>query len=537
MADARRDRWGRYLVTPPGGGKPVGYTRATTVAKTLDDGGGLIPWKATATVVGSLRRPGLAARWSALYAEHQDPWYATEASKIACKKLVEECAEAGGSTDRADIGTALHALVELINLGGAAPIIHGPMLADVDAYRRTIAAAGITFDPALIEAMVVLDRYQVAGTADILSCNLPGIGNVVADLKTGTDLKYSWQAIAIQLAIYANADNVYLQHDATDGSADERIVMPELSRSTGLVIHLPAGEARCELHLIDLEAGWEAFEHSMWTRKWRMRRDLARLFTVEAPPAFDEVATSAFTPEVEGERPGTDVRPPVPGTIEPPPFDDVVASPQAETHGRVQPATAAEEQHPLTATSTGARPSAAVTPPPFDQPANTAPRALDWLNKPVATVTAPDEGTDLAGDEYRTAWDELANRFHALSPEARDWTSRLIREARDAGVGFQRNGGLTSRRFEIYRGLIALAPTVLFDVDNHSESDEVLQALVGMATGRSVDVSLTPGHALGSLDGSTARVFADAVDAFVAGRLVGSIDDDGRLLLAAAAAA
>lgn len=33
----RRDRWGRYLVVPPDGGKPVGYTRATTVAKALDE--------------------------------------------------------------------------------------------------------------------------------------------------------------------------------------------------------------------------------------------------------------------------------------------------------------------------------------------------------------------------------------------------------------------------------------------------------------------------------------------------------------------
>ena len=31
--NARRDRYGRYLVVPPGGGKPTGYTRATTVAE------------------------------------------------------------------------------------------------------------------------------------------------------------------------------------------------------------------------------------------------------------------------------------------------------------------------------------------------------------------------------------------------------------------------------------------------------------------------------------------------------------------------
>ena len=33
----RRDRWGRYLVLPEGGTKPIGYTRATTVAKGIED--------------------------------------------------------------------------------------------------------------------------------------------------------------------------------------------------------------------------------------------------------------------------------------------------------------------------------------------------------------------------------------------------------------------------------------------------------------------------------------------------------------------
>src|SRR6516162_6012262 len=52
----RRDQWGRYLVVPPGGGKPTGYTRVTTVAKALDDTGGLAPWKATMAAGGIIMR-------------------------------------------------------------------------------------------------------------------------------------------------------------------------------------------------------------------------------------------------------------------------------------------------------------------------------------------------------------------------------------------------------------------------------------------------------------------------------------------------
>ncbi len=32
---ARRDQYGRYLIVPPSGGKPMGYTRVTTIAKAL----------------------------------------------------------------------------------------------------------------------------------------------------------------------------------------------------------------------------------------------------------------------------------------------------------------------------------------------------------------------------------------------------------------------------------------------------------------------------------------------------------------------
>lgn len=282
--ETRRDRWGRYLVVPPDTAKPAGYTRVTTIAKTLDDGGGLIPWKATAAVVGALRRPGLHARWQALVSEHPDPWYANSDSKAACKKLVEECAQAGGSADRADLGTALHALIEQQLTGITPSGLQPGMEADVEAFRS--ATGALTIDPAHIEATVVLDEWKVAGTADMLAVTVPGYGDLIGDLKTGANLDFSWQAIAVQLAAYAHADNVYRQGAADDGTQDVRTPMPTVSQTHGLVIHLPAGEARCTLHIIDLEAGWEAFQHSMWTRGWRSRKKLAVPYQVPSAPCL-----------------------------------------------------------------------------------------------------------------------------------------------------------------------------------------------------------------------------------------------------------
>jgi len=300
-SEARRDRWGRYLVVPPGGGKPQGYTRATTVAKTLDDGGGLIPWKASMAITGILRRPGLMAKAEALVSKHPEkgPWYGGDESKKAMKKLVEEAAEAGGSSDRADIGTALHAIIEQLGRGEPVTISQDSTRADVDAYRRLIADGQVEFLREYIEATFVLDQWQVAGTADGGAVRIPWLSNklLIADLKTGTNLDYSGQAIGVQLATYAHGDAHYLQGDAPDGSQDERRAMPDLDQELAVVIHLPAGEARAQLYKVDIAAGWEAFERSMWARDWRKRKDIlvpVDIEPIEAPK--DEPRLGEVTP-------------------------------------------------------------------------------------------------------------------------------------------------------------------------------------------------------------------------------------------------
>ena len=41
----QRDRWGRPLITPPRGGKPVPYTRCTTYVDVLESTWNLMAWK------------------------------------------------------------------------------------------------------------------------------------------------------------------------------------------------------------------------------------------------------------------------------------------------------------------------------------------------------------------------------------------------------------------------------------------------------------------------------------------------------------
>jgi hypothetical protein len=314
---ARRDQYGRYLIVPPTGGKPMGYTRVTTVAKALDTGGGLASWKATMAVQGLIMRRGLRAQWEALMAEYQsNPWYAGERTKGQCRKLVEECAAVGGANDRKEIGSALHTITALVDLGRNLPHLTEETEADVRAYRNGLAAAGITIVPDQIEVTVVLDNYQVAGTLDRLAV-VPGFDlPLIADLKTGANLEYSWQSIAVQLAAYSRANAIYHQGPVPDGSEDSRLPMPAVDQEWGLIFWLNAGTGDLELHLVNLDVGWAAFEHSMWARDWRrttVNRPLAQ--PVPTSPGDLEAALEASLARVNQET--GELPPPTPSPTTP----------------------------------------------------------------------------------------------------------------------------------------------------------------------------------------------------------------------------
>jgi hypothetical protein len=269
----RRDRYGRYLILPPGGDKPVGYTRATTAAGWLDDGWGIPPWMATMAITGTLLRPGLYAQWEALLARHDgSPWYGGDEAKAECKRLVAEAAAVGGANDRAEQGTALHELTAMVDEGRTLNYISAATEADLRAYTDTLTAAGVTFLPGMIERTVVLDDKRIAGTFDRIA-RVPGFDKpLIADLKTGADLAYSWHAIAVQLSEYAHGDALYRQGPAANGTEDVREPMPDVDLDNGLIIWLPAGSGTCELFLVDIAAGWDALEHAIWVNGWRKRQ-------------------------------------------------------------------------------------------------------------------------------------------------------------------------------------------------------------------------------------------------------------------------
>jgi hypothetical protein len=276
----KRDRWGRYLLPPLRGGKDKGWTRATTFAKSISDTYVLSQWGARMAIKGLASRPDLYALTASTPVDDRDK----------LNGIVETCKEVAGAKVSASLGTALHSFTEAADRGEKVP--SGPWDPELKAYRELVSAAGLLFYPELIERIVVVERYGVAGTFDRIarltrpmSVRLPGgVGTllpagawVVVDLKTGRDLTYGMNEIAIQLAMYANADAMW---DARTGEYEP---IPEVDRGVALVIHLPVGEGKAELIAVDIEQGWEAAKLCASVRDWRKVRKLSTVVAVSEP--------------------------------------------------------------------------------------------------------------------------------------------------------------------------------------------------------------------------------------------------------------
>lgn len=264
-----RDRWQRPLVIPPGGGKPVPYTRCTTYIDVLEDKYNLQKWMQRMVAVGIASRPDLHLAAASMAS---DP----DGNKTQLNELCESAIEAAKASAKATIGTALHAYIERINRREDPGIIPAQYQPHVDAYRRVERLLGF---PRTVERFCVHDDLQVGGTPDLIAPSVAGEeGPFVCDLKTGpATLKYGALKVAMQLAVYARS-NLY--------NPETGRRQPHRARTNkGLVIALDSDTAQVGLHWVDLEAGWEAVQVCTRVREWRKRKNLLSDLDVDVAPA------------------------------------------------------------------------------------------------------------------------------------------------------------------------------------------------------------------------------------------------------------
>ena len=227
-----RDRWDRPLIVPPEGGTPVGYTRVTTFAGSIEDQSGLTKWKQRTTAIGLADRPDLML---AVNASRDD--------KRELGKLVDQAMEAGGASTSSNKGTAVHLLSEKLDRGETLPPgLPDDILRDLELYRAATHGMNIVE----IEEFLVCDELQAAGTTDRIWEF--GGNRYIGDLKTGQQIDLGILKIAIQLAIYSRS----VAYDEDTGARSPINV----SQDWGIVAHLPVEKGEINLYWIDLNLGW-----------------------------------------------------------------------------------------------------------------------------------------------------------------------------------------------------------------------------------------------------------------------------------------
>jgi hypothetical protein len=320
--ETKRDRFGRYLIPHPDTGKETAWTRSTTFAKSISDTYALSQWGLRMALLGATMRPDIVRR---AHGKH------VRADKALLDELTAELKNAAGDKVAANLGTAMHSFTEMADRAWHSP--GGPRsILDqvppdcremVETYIRLLEETGLEPVPHLIEFTTVVKQYGVAGTSDncykVTKPLTLKIGRaevrfqpgeyVIGDKKTGRDLDYGWQEIAIQLSTYAqgiNTAGVWDRHDEVwEPDPLSRFDKPgtKVRTDAGVVIHLPVdqeSEKMPTVYGVDLESGWNAAVLCERVRAWRKVRTLASPVMVSdadtfAPARSEPAVTSRTT--------------------------------------------------------------------------------------------------------------------------------------------------------------------------------------------------------------------------------------------------
>lgn len=272
-ADPRFNGNGHYVLPPcPDTGKTTGWTRASTVAKTLEDTYMLEKWAQRQILIGVFRSGSLFPDLDQLLTEHLmdggDPATLAKDLRNPLNQMADRAQDVAESGRWAEFGTSVHAWTEWVDIGAGTvwdcPEVVRPW---VIAHRRILAERGLSPDRNWTERIVICPDLGIAGTLDRLFWTAHG-ELVLGDVKTSRTMDYSWLYFAVQLAIYHSAKYTL----SLDGRTWEP--MPELDGDIALVSHLPREDANDSAIVpISMAFGREALAVSMLVRSLRRRAD------------------------------------------------------------------------------------------------------------------------------------------------------------------------------------------------------------------------------------------------------------------------
>lgn len=468
-----RDRWGRYLIVPAAGGKARSYTRATTWAGAIDDKEGLINWSMRMCAVGLAARKDLFAQVASCSPGDRD----------TLKKLVEQAKEAGGGSEGANLGTALHRFTQRID-GGETVTVPDQWTADIGAYRQALADAHLEVIAEHIERIVVLEELGIAGTFDRIYRTSDG-RLVIGDLKTGQSLDFSRLSIAVQLALYAHAETIY------DWQTETHTPMVDVDRERALVVHVPVGQGRASVEEFDITWGWERVKQAGLVRESRSAAKRKNVVSWTYKPANGPTPIGDTLTAAVAVLANVEDDPVTPG------FRDHVLA-RLERLKADYPDSAALLKARWPEGMPGMRSDYAHT----DADLRLIVTRLEEVEAELKPAEV-DEGRRMEAQDVAA----VIARYEALTAEQRAVLASWAKEANAAGVSFNLRLVPSQRRFEIYRACLRLAE--LIDGDDLDLCRATVAGVIPTVAFPTVAI----GHALGSLTIAEAELLVRLAEA------------------------
>lgn len=302
--DANRDQWGRPKIMLPDGSKEVGYRRSSSYGAPLEDGSRLELWKKRQVARGIARRADLGLAVTRAEVGLEGDAAEQKEAKKKLDELCEQAMEVVESGAKASIGTSLHDVFEMVDLGRDPGHLPEQWRPDLAAYRKLTEPFRVLSS----ELFVVQDEHQVAGTLDRaveVLVPLPVTdkkGNTVAvvepgsvligDVKTSGSMDFAGCKFGVQCWSYATA-NPY--------DPIQKLRSPwehEPPRTDWAVIfHVASGSGQARLHWVNLAEYAIAAEAARACYEWRNARGKNSIVAGSVVEDFTitcEYATSLF---------------------------------------------------------------------------------------------------------------------------------------------------------------------------------------------------------------------------------------------------
>lgn len=423
-----------------------------------------------------------------------------EAIQLVC----EDALNAAKANDRARRGTQRHRVFELGLLGRQDQFVTDQQVADWKVLERTLDAYGLEPIPDRVEQFVAWPDNGVVGRYDAYlyhhACGMP----VLVDLKGGINAVKYPHSTAVQMWLYRNAPHTSARvvKDGDKSTVEQWTTHPDhAALEYGYVLHCDDHHDIGELWRIDLTGAEQGGKLALGIVDWRKANNYGKALAEQCavPPAEGQpgVEGPANSPTLtsDGQAPGSGS-----SRDRPAPPSDRRAALLARYNAMSQ--IEQDEYRALNIDKTDLDAIEAG----LDQ--------VDRFNRvtqppPAPTlrvVPPPPEPPDEGGPVDETDIKLLHERFDRLPDLAKLWTGKLVAEGKHS-FDWRIKEHPTVRRYELYRGVLALAEAG----ENWANDDTVSDLLDGIAPAQCETV----GQMLGCMDALEAAEFAERVDFYL----------------------